>query len=79
MRRPVSRKWGTTNTVVEEEDDKEETETKEDGKPNRDHLLQMIYMTNTVNGHANSPEEPAAKAEGCWDGDTLANLGFTNI
>ena len=39
----------------------------------------IAFWGNTVVGHVSSPEEPAAKAEGCWGGDTLANLGFTNI
>ena len=45
----------------------------------REHLLQMLSMSNTVVGHINNTDEPSMKAEGCWDRDTLTNLGFTNI
>ena len=44
----------------------------------REHLLQRLSMSNTVVGHINNTDEPAMKAEGCWDRDILANLGFTN-
>ena len=47
--------------------------------PTREHLLQMLGMSNTLIGSVNNTEEPTAKAEGCWDGDTLSQLGFTNI
>ena len=78
-RRPTKNKQGTVNAVVEEEDDGEETEVKEDGFPPREHLLQMHGMSNTLIGHANKSEEPASKASGCGNGDTLSNLGFANI
>jgi hypothetical protein len=39
----------------------------------------MLGMSNILVGHVNEPEDPAAKADGCWDGDTLTNLGFINI
>ena len=39
----------------------------------------MLGISNTLVGNVNDAEEPAAKARGCWDCDTLANLGFTNI
>ena len=77
--RPNRQKRGTANAVVKGEDDTEETKTKEDGMLTQDHILQILCMTNTVICHVNKPEEPAAKAEGCWDRDILANLGFANI
>ena len=67
------------NTVVKEEDDREETEVKEDGMPTQEHLLQILGMSNNLVYNVNNFEELDAKAGGCWDGDTLANLGFTNI
>jgi hypothetical protein len=76
---PSKQKRGTANAVVEEEDDGEETDVEEDGMPTREHLLQMLGMSNTLIGNVNNVEEPTAKAEGCWDGDTLSHLGFTNI
>ena len=39
----------------------------------------MLGMSNTLIGNVNNTEEPTTKASGCWDGDTLANLGFTNL
>ena len=47
--------------------------------PTKEHLLQMLGMANTLVGNVNNTDEPPTKAGGCWDGDTLANLGFTNI
>ena len=78
-RKPTKHKRGTVNAVVEEEDDREETEVKEDGMPTQEHLLQMLGMLNTLIGNVNSTDEPTTKASGCWNGDTLANLGFTNL
>ena len=78
-RKPTKKKQGTTNTVVEEEDNGEDTEVGEDGFPPCEHLLQMLGMSNTLIGYVNNTEEPTTKASGCWDGDTFANLGFTNL
>ena len=64
---------------MEEENDGEETEAKEGKIHTKEHLLQMLGMSNTLVDYVNNTEEPATKAEGCWDGDTLAHLGFTNI
>ena len=47
--------------------------------PNREHLLQMIGMSNTLVGNVNGTEEPSTKSKRCWDGDTLSRLGFSNI
>ena len=71
---------GTANAVVEEEDDGEETEVEDDGFPPREHLLQMLGMQHATVGQMNKSEEPTTKASGgCWDGDTLGDLGFTNL
>ena len=71
---------GTANAVVEEEDDGEETEVEDDGFPPREHLLQMLGMQNAIVGQMNKSEEPTTTASrGCWDGDTLGDLGFTNL
>ena len=75
----TKQKKGTENEVVEEENDGEETEAKEGKIHTKEHLLQMLGMSNTLADYVNNTEEPATKAEGCWDGDTLAHLGFTNI
>ena len=77
--RPIKHKKRTANTVANQEDNKEETETKDDGLQTWDHLFQMLGMSNTLIRHVNEPEEPAAKAGGYWNGETLANLGFANI
>ena len=73
------KKKGTVNAVVEEEDDGEETEVEDDKLPTREHLLRMLGMSNTLIGNVNNVEEPATKSKGCWDGDTLSHLGFSNI
>ena len=39
----------------------------------------MFDMSNTLVENVNNTENPTNKAEGCWDGDTLADLGFINI
>ena len=70
---------GATNTFVEEEGNADKTETIEDVIPTRGHLLQMLGITNAVISCVNSPEEPATKAEGCWDSNTPAILVFNNI
>ena len=41
--------------------------------------MQILGMSYAVIGHVSDPGEPATKDGGCLDGDTLANLGFTNI
>ena len=50
-RKPTKKKQGTANEVVEEEDDGEETEVEEDGFPPREHLLQMLRMSNALIGN----------------------------
>ena len=47
--------------------------------PTQEHRLQMLSMSNTLVGSVNNIKEPATKSKGYWDGDTLSNLGFTNI
>ena len=76
---PPSKKRGTANVVFKEEDNSEETEVKVDGMPTREYLLQMISISNPLVGNVINTEEPAVKAEGCGDGDTMINLGFTTI
>ena len=62
-RKKVSFK-GTANTVVEEEDDGEETEVEDDGFPPREHLFQMLGMQNVIVGQMNKSEEPTTTASG---------------
>ena len=70
---------GTANTVVEEEDNREETENKNGGMSTREHLLQMLSISDTSVGHVNKTGDLATQAEGCWNGDTLADLCVTDI
>ena len=39
----------------------------------------MLGMSNTLVGNVDNTVEPTTKDEGGWDGNTLANLSFTNI
>ena len=36
-------------------------------------------MSNTLVGNVNNIKELATKSKGCWDGNTLFHLGFSNI
>ena len=36
-------------------------------------------MSNTLIDNINNTVKPTTKDEGCWDGNTMADLGFTNI
>ena len=79
-RQPSKQKRDAANTVVKEEDNREETEVEDDGFPPREYLLQMLGMQNAIVGQTNKSEEPTTTASGgCWDGDTLGDLGFTNL
>ena len=73
------KKKGAVNAVVEAEDDGKETEVKDDELPTREHLLRMLGMSNTLVGNVNNVKGPTTKSKGCWDGDTLSYLGFSNI
>ena len=47
--------------------------------PNQEHLLQIFDMLNNSVDNVSDIKEQATKSKGCWDDDTLFNLGFTNI
>ena len=36
-------------------------------------------MSNTLVGNVDNVKEPATKSKGCWDGDTLSHLSFSDI
>lgn len=67
------------NTLVNQEDNGKETETRDDEFLTWEHLLQMHGLSTTLIGHVNGPEKLATKAGGCGDGDTVANLELIQV
>ena len=69
-----------SNVIVDQNiNSDDDTITKDNGMLTWEHFLQMLGIYNVIIGHIPEPEDPTNKDGGYWDGDTLANLGFTNI